>query len=165
MSKPVIFIDTEFNGSKLDGYGGELISMALIEGDNKFYEVIELKDDIIIDPWVKENVMPVLNKNPISYIDFQGRLENFLCKLFYPYGFILVSDWPDDIRYFCDSLIINPGIAIDIYSFEMKVIFSLSSEFSKIPHNALEDAKAIKESFLMENRWEIIQKTQNAPNP
>jgi hypothetical protein len=148
MSKPFLFIDTEFNGSPLNGFSGQLISMAILDKFNEFYEVIRLSNDIPIDPWVEENVIPVLNKTPISFKEFQGKLESFLNKCFFPDGFIIVADWPDDIKYFCDSLITDPGYMISVPSFETRVILDINSSNSNIPHNALEDAKAIRDSWL-----------------
>jgi len=148
MSKPVIFIDTEFNGSTLNGFSGELISMALVDKYNEFYEVILLGSNVLIDPWVEENVIPVLNKPSISFKEFQKKLENFLSERFFPNGFVIIADWPDDIKYFCDSLITDLGYMISIPSFEAHVMLNIDSKCSKIPHNALEDVKAIRESWL-----------------
>ena len=45
------FLDTEFNG-----FGGELLSLALVpdEGDREFYVVLPLPDTL--DPWVERHV-------------------------------------------------------------------------------------------------------------
>jgi hypothetical protein len=54
-----LFLDCEFNG-----FGGELISMALVDGDgNYFYEVLPCLEPI---NWVKENVLPMLDKQPVQ---------------------------------------------------------------------------------------------------
>lgn len=54
-----LFLDCEFNG-----FGGELISMALVDEQGKyFYEVLPCPQPI---PWVQENVMPKLNQAAIS---------------------------------------------------------------------------------------------------
>ncbi|MEP3278344.1 MAG: hypothetical protein ABJN26_00170 [Stappiaceae bacterium] len=54
-----LYLDTEFNG-----FGGELISIALVNGESAFYEVLEI--DGQYEPWVAENVIPILEKEPIS---------------------------------------------------------------------------------------------------
>lgn len=132
-----LFIDTEFNG-----FGGDLIAMAIVGYDQEFYEVIELDSDMPIDEWVKINVYPKLGKTAISYELFQKKLEEFLQV--FPKGFNLIADWPDDLRYFLQSIMLSPGCMMKISDFEMKVDRQIDSFQSKIPHNALEDARAIK---------------------
>ena len=57
----ILFIDCEFNEFK-----GELISMALVSEDGKeFYEVLPCKNP---GDWVKENVLPILNKSSVNLI-------------------------------------------------------------------------------------------------
>jgi len=147
MSKPLIFIDTEFNGSEQDGFSGKLLSMALVDKFNEFYEVLCLPE-YIADPWVEENVIPVFNKEPIVWTLFTLKIQEFLSKKCYPNGFIIIADWPDDIKHFCDALITSPGHMIDVASFECRVIREINSNGSRVPHNALEDARAIRDSWL-----------------
>ena len=47
------FLDTEFNG-----FGGELISLALVpeHGHDEYYAVLPLPDEL--HPWVERNVVP-----------------------------------------------------------------------------------------------------------
>jgi hypothetical protein len=137
-----IFIDCEFNG-----HGGELISMALVSEDgSEFYEVLNLDKNYDYVDWVKKNVVPILNKDPITSDSFKNKLWRFLNK----YDDVhVIADWPDDIKYFCQSLITAPGQMINIPNIlTMEVDRSLSTESSVILHNALEDARAIKRSFL-----------------
>lgn len=133
-----IFIDTEFNE-----FGGQLISMALVAEDgNEFYEVLPCDNP---GDWVSKHVMPILNKEPISQHVFNIRLVNFLDQ----YDTIeLYADWPDDIKYFCQAVITGPGEMINLPYFTCTVDRKLSARDSKIPHNALEDARAIYESYL-----------------
>jgi hypothetical protein len=66
-----LFLDCEFNG-----FGGELISMALVdENERYFYEVLPC-----INPtsWVLDNVIPILNKQTIDLKEFQNTLFKFL---------------------------------------------------------------------------------------
>jgi hypothetical protein len=129
-----IYIDCEFNG-----FGGELISMALVAEDGEqFYEVIELLD--YITPWVAENVMPILNKDSVSFSVFQTKLQQFLHR--YP-SVHIIADWPDDIKYFCQALISGPGTRINTPPLTMEIL--KIDAVSKLPHNALEDAIAIAE--------------------
>nr|MBA4771246.1 hypothetical protein [Sphingobium sp.] len=53
------FLDTEFNG-----FGGTLISVALVpeHGDQEFYVSLPLPDEI--EPWVAKHVIPYLRHVP-----------------------------------------------------------------------------------------------------
>ena len=55
------FLDTEY-----DGFGGALLSIALVpeDGGEEFYAVIE--HDGVTDPWVERNVVPFLDMVPES---------------------------------------------------------------------------------------------------
>lgn len=144
----LIFIDTEYNG-----FGGELMSMALVGCDGReLYEVMSLSPDIKINSWVLDNVVPNLGKDAVSYDRFQDNLYHFLSYYdWYHGGFILIADWPDDFRYFCQSLIISSGGMMPFRKFEMKMDRSLDCAVSEVPHNALYDARAIKAKFLSNN--------------
>jgi hypothetical protein len=136
-----IFIDCEFNG-----FGGDLLSMALVSDDGQeFYEVLNLEHDFVYVDWVKENVVPILNKAPIDKQSFQHKLSLFINQ----YNDVtVIADWPDDIKYFCDSLIVSPGVSIRTpESLYLRIDRELSSKDSLIPHNALEDARAIKKYY------------------
>lgn len=137
-----LFIDCEFNG-----YQGALISMALVpEMGEPFYHVLNT-DGVKIDPWVRENVMDRLIYNhrgdyPISRTSFAGALQKYLSQWT---EVTIVADWPDDIKYFCDSLITGPGEAINTpyLNFEIRRL-DINSD---VPHNALSDAYAIRKAY------------------
>lgn len=135
-----IYIDTEFND-----FGGELISMAMVdENGREFYAVLNCQNPT---PWVAENVIPVLGQRFASLRMLQTRVEAWLAE--YP-SVHIVADWPEDIAHFCRSLITGPGMRLDTPPLTLEVRRDLSSEASAIPHNALEDARAI---------WRAAQKT------
>lgn len=137
-----MFIDCEFNGG-----GGKLLSMAIVADDGcEFYEVIECNDPII--PWVQDNVMPILNKDPIPEYVFKNKLWNFL--MWYD-KINLIADWPDDIKYFLDSVILGPGKMMSMASFTCEIRRDISSYESALPHNALEDARAIRIQYNKSN--------------
>jgi hypothetical protein len=141
-----IFIDCEFNG-----FGGDLISMALVADDGQeFYEVLSLEKDWEYHPWVASNVVPHLHKDSVSKDVFQAKLWKFINQ----YEEIhLIADWPDDIKYFCMSLITAPGVCINTPAkLTIEINRDLNSNGSVILHNALEDAKAIKQ------KWNELQK-------
>ena len=79
-----LYLDTEFNG-----FGGELISMALV-GDVGFewYQVLYLPDEV--DPWVAENVVPILNKGHVAKDFFNLSLFEFLRDFDNP---TIYADW------------------------------------------------------------------------
>jgi hypothetical protein len=137
-----LFIDCEFNG-----YQGALISMALVpEMGEPFYHVLNT-DGMKIVPWVRENVMDRLIFNhrggyPVSKSSFQAALQKYL----FQWGEVtIIADWPDDIKYFCDSLITGPGEMMNtpFLNFEIRRL-NINSE---LPHNALSDAYAIRQAF------------------
>ena len=140
----LIFIDTEFNG-----FGGELISLALVTLTGKdFYET--LRPNKPIEHWVRENVMPYLEKEPITIEKLQVKLYQYLMEVSY-YGkepLTIIADWPDDIKYFCESLITGPGTSIPT-PVKMNFVLNrnLSSTNSELPHNAYHDAIAIMKDY------------------
>lgn len=137
-----LFLDTEFNG-----FGGGLISLALVPEDNsipEFYCEVLMTEQF--DPWVRDNVVPHLVMPRCLYSEFQIRLANYL--RYVGGGCTIVADWPDDIKYFCMALITGPGEMINPKG---KIIFELDlsiSYTSAVPHNALHDARGIKESYM-----------------
>lgn len=137
----ILFCDCEFNS-----LGGNLISMGLVseDGNREFYEVLELNE--LIDPWVQKNVMPHLEKEPIPYAEFQKRLHVFLKQ--FP-NVHVVADYPIDILHFCQSIETGPGDWMEIQPLTMEIIEELSSKASKVPHNAIHDARAVRESWLV----------------
>jgi hypothetical protein len=137
------FLDTEFNG-----FGGKLMSMALVPENLKvpeFYCEIEVKDQL--DPWVQVNVAPHMFLVPASYSEFQLSFSRYLLNIEYD-EIIIVADWPDDIRYFCESMITGPGERIVMpTNIKFELDFSIKYE-SVVPHNALHDARAIRDFYM-----------------
>jgi hypothetical protein len=136
-----LFLDTEFNG-----FGGKLMSLALVpENDTirEFYKELEIKDQI--EPWVKENVVPHLCLIPCSHHEFQQSLAQYLWEVG---DCTIIADWPDDIRYFCESLITGPGMMLPmLHNIKFELDLGINYE-SAVPHNALHDARGIKEFYL-----------------
>lgn len=142
-----LFLDCEFNG-----FGGKLLSMGIVDYNGRtFYEILHY-DNIVYDPWVRENVLPVMNafpnevpREPIPYELFQTYLQEYLS--FYQEGFRIVVDWPDDLRYFCQSIITGPGLMMDIPEFTSLMTRSIGTSGAKPQHNALSDAIAIRNNY------------------
>jgi hypothetical protein len=135
------FIDCEWND-----FRGALISMALIseEGD-QWYEVLGCRSP---SPWVAEHVMPHLPPNSkwVTLEQLQMSLVEFLRR----YREIeIVADWPEDIERFCSVLITGPGDMLPIGpTIKLVVNRRLGSSESRIPHQALEDAKGLRAKYL-----------------
>ncbi|MNC07887.1 3'-5' exoribonuclease [compost metagenome] len=137
------FIDCEFNGGH-----GELISMAIIsqDGQRVFYEVVEHTQPTV--EWVQENVMPILNKPAVSMEVFKERLKKFLEA--FP-RLTLIADHMADLFYFAQKVIGAEGWMMVDYPVAMLFDPVISAKKSTQKHNALEDAKAIRLSWLQTN--------------
>lgn len=130
-----VFIDCEWNGHK-----GQLISMALVdEQGNEFYEVLPCPKPIA---WVKSNIIPVLGKEPVSQSVFDQKLDLFLQR----YNEIhIIADWPEDIAHFCRALVTKPLTRIGLRRMIFTVDAALFGAESEMPHNALADARAMRD--------------------
>jgi hypothetical protein len=147
------FMDTEFNG-----FGGELISLALVPeaGDEELYLVLPLPD--ALHPWVERHVVPYLDTIPAGFPGGRTtRLSAAIEIAHYLQGDpkpLIVADWPDDIGYFCHLLVTEPGDMAPVGSLRFELLrnpgFSTAMN-SKVPHNALYDARALRD-FVLE--WE-----------
>ncbi|WP_221791941.1 3'-5' exoribonuclease [Aquisediminimonas sediminicola] len=145
------FLDTEFNG-----FGGELISLALVpeDGDQEFYTSLPLPEKI--HSWVEQRVIPYLRHVPPG-VDYEmSRTEAAMHIATYFAGDpdpVIIADWPDDLAYFCALLVTGPGEKAPINCLRFELIngagFS-SAATSKVPHNALHDARALKKFYLGE---------------
>jgi hypothetical protein len=141
MTKRRLFLDTEFNG-----FGGDLISMALVPEDDSFREFYkELNVRGQLHPWVKENVIPHLVLAPSTHNEFQQALAQYLWEAG---DCIIIADWPDDIKHFCDSLITGPGMMLSLlHNISFELDFGIEYQ-SAVPHNALHDARAIRDFYM-----------------
>lgn len=142
------FLDTEYNG-----LGGALLSLALVpdEGEELYFT---LKTDEPAHPWVDEHVIPYLDMVPeplkwprLSREDAVDALERYLRHDSEP---VIVADWPEDIAQFCNLMITGPGDMADIRDVTFRLLplsnFSTAAN-SKVPHNALHDARALRDHY------------------
>ncbi|MDX3899978.1 MAG: hypothetical protein QHC40_05640 [Sphingobium sp.] len=140
------FLDTEYNGT-----GGQLLSVALVpdHGDQEFYATFPLPADI--HPWVAAHVIPYLSMVPqglreeMTPLEAGAEISRYLAHDPAPE---IVADWPDDIAYFCGLLVTGPGDIVDIPSLTFRLLrtpgFSTAAN-SKVPHNALHDARSLRD--------------------
>ena len=92
--------------------------------------------------WISKNVIPVLNFPPLSIKTLQHRLCEYINQFS---EVIFICDWPEDVMHLSKLLLVGGGQMLDIKPKMTFVIDSKLNSFgSVIPHNALEDALAIK---------------------
>lgn len=134
-----IFLDCEFNEFK-----GNLISMALVAEDGReWYEVVPC---FYPGAWVAKHVIPILGKESVPYKTMQNSLHQWLGQFETVH---IVADWPEDIKHFCDALIVGPGMRINTPPLTMEVL-RIDAE-SSLPHNALHDARGIRNEICKNN--------------
>jgi hypothetical protein len=143
------FLDTEYNG-----WGGALLSLALVPDEGEeLYLTIEW--DGPLEPWVERHVVPYLDtvgdalKSPrMSRADAARLVAHYLAGDPSP---LIVADWPEDIALFNSLLVTGPGVMAEIgpltFQFMPMSGFSTAAN-SKVPHNALEDARALRDHVL-----------------
>lgn len=143
------FLDTEFNG-----FEGDLISLALVpeDGDQEFYVSLPLPGEL--HPWVEQKVIPYLRHVPPA-LDYDLTREHAAQHLaVYLQGDpdpVIVADWPDDLAHFCRLLVTGPGEMVEVppLRFELRDATGFSAAAnSKVPHNALHDARALRAFYL-----------------
>jgi hypothetical protein len=157
------FLDTEYNG-----FGGALLSLALVpeDGSEEFY--VTLDCDAPIDPWVERHVVPFLDMVPEGLKDTRQERQNasrilstWLLReydaqvlIHYPeklVGLEIVADWPEDIAHFCMLLLTGPGRMMPVPPLNLKFAslagFSTAAN-SVVPHNALHDARALRDHIM-----------------
>ena len=141
------FLDVEFNG-----FGGELISLALVperEEVSPFYEAVHCAQPT---PWVAEHVLPVLSTEPVDRAVMARRFEEYLGDDPDP---VLIADWPEDIAHAAMLMVIAPGrrIALDRIRFDLLDPIGFdSAALSAVPHNAYHDALALRTYTLARER-------------
>lgn len=155
------FVDTEFNS-----YKGQLLSIGLVREDGKaLYNVFPFPEEHGIDPWVRANVVPIINSVPrdvpsrhLAIPKFQELLTKFLLDT--GTEITIVTDWPDDVKYFSELLITGPGKMIDIpgISFEVVRVDPYTNPLKgAIQHNAMWDALALRYCITGSSEWEPFQ--------
>lgn len=141
------FLDVEFNG-----FGGSLISLALVPEDldaAPFYEALACPNPV---PWAAAHVLPVLRTTPISRDQMVTRLEAYLKPDPEP---VVTADWPEDIAHLALLMVTGPGYRTPSprFVFELLDLPLFDSEtLSEVPHNSHFDARAFRDYVLDEER-------------
>jgi len=143
-------LDCEYNG-----FGGALLTLALVpeDGGEELYLRFDCTDPI--EPWVERNVLPFIDHVPESAkLPVVGREQAAHAIAMYlghdPEPEIL-ADWPTDIELLCGLLTFAPGrmVAVPELRFRLLQLGAFSpAENSAVPHNALHDARALREHVL-----------------
>jgi hypothetical protein len=143
------FLDTEYNGM-----GGALLSLALVPDDgDELY--LTFQTDEPINDWVQRHVVPYLDMVPeqlscprLSRADAAHALERYLRDDRAP---LVFADWPEDVAQFCNLMITGEGDMVELrhtmFKLEPMANFSTAAN-SKVPHNALHDARALRDHVL-----------------
>ncbi len=143
------FLDCEFNG-----FGGELISLALVAEAGRELYLARSPDELAalrIEQWVEMHVMPNLDlpgatPEIMPARKFATRLRQFLQGDMAP---AIIADWPEDIAHLMGCLIVSPGQMIVIPNMTLALIHSPpwpEDLKGAVPHNALWDARALRHS-------------------
>jgi len=143
------FLDTEYNG-----WGGALLSLALVpDSGEELYLTLDWDGEL--DEWVERNVIPYLDMVPaglasprMSRGDAARTLAHYLAGDRDP---LIVADWPEDIALLNALLVTGPGMMAEVprLRFEFLALTGFSTAAnSKVPHNALHDARSLRDHFL-----------------
>ena len=144
------FLDCEF-----DGFGGPLLSLALVpeDGSEEYYAVLDHERPLT--DWVERNVAPYFETVP----DFHRRSPRPSREVAHDLSAWLaglpqvevVADWPEDLALFCRLLMTGDGEVVDMPALTLRWIrlpgFSTARN-SQVPHNALHDARALRDHVV-----------------
>jgi hypothetical protein len=143
------FVDTAYNG-----VGGALLSLALVPDDGEeLYLTFQCPDPLL--EWVERHVVPYLDSVPeqlscprLTRGDAAHALERYLRHDEEP---LIFADWPEEIAHFCNLMITGPGDMVEVRHITFRLVpmsnFSTAAN-SKVPHNALHDARALRDQVL-----------------
>ncbi len=144
----IFTLDCEFNS-----FGGELISLALV-AENGSYLYLVYKITEKMDPWVKENVLPKIslyNPIPVNRTDGANAIRDFLKEHSPNETPVVISDWPDDIKYFCEAIMTGPGMMVGIPDIVFRMVRIppglRAADPDKI-HNAVYDAQGLMDLLI-----------------
>lgn len=144
------FLDTEYNG-----FGGALISLALVpeDGDEEFYVTLAVESPV--DPWVERNVIPFLDMVPESLkgprLPRLAAAEALAAWLAHDPEPVVIADWPEDLAHLAMLLVTGPGRMLAVPPLSLRLLplggFSTAAN-SVVPHNALHDARALRDHVI-----------------
>lgn len=144
------FLDCEY-----DGFGGPLLSFALVpeDGGEEFYAV--LAHERPLTDWVERHVAPYFNAVPEA-LRREQQQPNAVARELSDWlaGFPeieVVADWPEDLALFCRLLMTGNGQMVPVPALTLRLLnligFSTARN-SEVPHNALHDARALRDHVV-----------------
>lgn len=108
-----------------------------------------------LKPWVERHVVPYLDTVPpplvsprMSRIDAAHTLAHYLAGDTNP---VIIADWPEDLALISALLVTGPGDMVEMprLTFQFLALPGFSTAAtSKVPHNALHDARALRDHLL-----------------
>jgi hypothetical protein len=131
-----------------------LLSLALVPDDGEeLYLTLDWEGPL--EPWVERYVLPYLDTVPESHVsprmnrtDAARTLAHYLAGDPEP---LIVADWPEDIALFNALLLTGPGTMVEMPPLKFQFLplsgFSTAAN-SAVPHNALHDARALRDHIL-----------------
>jgi len=144
------FLDTEYNG-----FGGALLSLALVpeDGGEEFY--VTLACDSPLDPWVERHVIPFLDMVPEGLVsprlDRSAAAQALAAWLAHDEAPDIVADWPEDLAQLAMLLVTGPSLMASVPPLSLHFVplhgFSTAAN-STVPHNALHDARALRDHVM-----------------
>jgi hypothetical protein len=144
------FLDTEYNG-----FGGALLSLALVpeDGGEEFYVTLEC--DATLDPWVERHVVPFLDMVPEGLVSprlsRQDAAQALAAWLAHDEAPDIVADWPEDLAQLSMLLVTGPGLMVSMPPLSLHFVplhgYSTAAN-SVVPHNALHDARALRNHVM-----------------
>ena len=144
------FLDTEYNG-----FGGDLLSLALVpeDGSEEFYITLECEGQL--DTWVERHVIPFLDMVPEALkgprLNRRAAAEALAQWLSHDGAPDIVADWPEDLAQLAMLLVTGPGqmLAVPPLSLHLMPLSGFSTAAnSTVPHNALHDARALRDHLM-----------------
>lgn len=134
-----LYVDCEFNG-----FGGDLISMALVGEDGREWYAV-LPEPRIWDKWCFEHVLPMISaEKPTIYAnsreEFRLSLRHFLEQYDNP---TIVADWYVDLVHFFSAFGGRDHSESMPVACRAELVLDLPELEPAFPHNALSDARAI----------------------
>ena len=143
------FLDTEYNG-----FGGALISLALVpdDGSEEFYVTQALDEPPVA--WVERHVIPYLDMVPEPLksprLSRQAAAEALGQWLANDDDLLIIADWPEDLSQIAMLLVTGPGeiVRVPTLTLQYRPLPGFSTaRNSAVPHNALHDARALRDHF------------------
>ena len=160
LNAKLIFIDTEF--STLDPYKGEILAIGMVKEDGEEL-YLELECNAPCNGWVIKNILPTLTQEKVSrevakklICDFVGGdqpvMVGFVNQFDTIYLYKLFSS-PDTPFFWVPldfaSMLFTRGYDPEDYMGEGKLFRELGVDNKKYQlHNALDDAKLLRETYL-----------------